>query len=382
MARPPAPAEGDVVTASALAGRTGTPSSSLTSRAFSAVTTSALCLALLAAGGATRVDVPAYSRPAAVHHPPPLSGVLDRSHETEETSTLLGTFEGNPFAEHTPWAPADSAAARAAASHEGADAALLDRLASVPTATWLLPEAEPLGVVGDRVRDVVTRAHRQNQVPVLVVYGIPGRDCVDGQSGGGLPADEYQDWVREITDAAGAGAVVVLEPDALASGNRCGLPDDRVQVLHEAVGTLADGPVTYVDAGHSGWLDATTVAARLRAVGVERVRGFSLNVANFNTEASQRAYGERVVAGLAGSAPDVHFVVDTGRSGAGANGEWCNPSGRALGAEPGAVGDGGPMDARLWVKPPGESDGTCNGGPDAGTFWTERALVMARAAGW
>jgi len=381
MARPSAPAEGDVAAASGRTRPKGAPSSSTVSRAFSALGTTALCLALLGSGGATQAEVPS-PQPAAVHPAPPLSGVLDRDTGSEDASTLLGPFEGNPFGEHAAWAPADSAAAQAAESQEGADAALLERLASVPTATWLLPEAEPLGVVGDRVRDVVRRAHHQGRVPVLVVYGIPGRDCVDGHSGGGLPADEYRDWVREIADAAGTGAVVVLEPDALASGDRCGPADDRVELLHQAVGTFADGPVTYVDAGHSRWLDAATVAARLRAVGVERVRGFSLNVANFNSESSERAYGERVVAALAGAAPDVHFVIDTGRAGAGANGEWCNPSGRALGAEPAAVLDGGPMDARLWVKPPGESDGTCNGGPDAGTFWTERALEMARAAGW
>ncbi len=40
-------------------------------------------------------------------------------------------------------------------------------------------------------------------------------------------------------------------------------------------------------------------------------------------------------------------------------------------------------DALLWVKPPGESDGTCRPGePSAGTFWVDYALGLAHAAGW
>lgn len=38
-------------------------------------------------------------------------------------------------------------------------------------------------------------------------------------------------------------------------------------------------------------------------------------------------------------------------------------------------------DAFLWVKRPGESDGTCHGGPPAGQFWGGYALELARAAG-
>ena len=37
-------------------------------------------------------------------------------------------------------------------------------------------------------------------------------------------------------------------------------------------------------------------------------------------------------------------------------------------------------DAFLWVKTPGESDGTCNGGPRAGEWWADYALELSRAA--
>ena len=77
-----------------------------------------------------------------------------------------------------------------------------------------------------------------------------------------------------------------------------------------------------------------------------------------------------------------HFVVDTSRNGLGPtpDGQWCNPPGRALGAAP-TLETGDPAaDAFLWIKRPGESDGACNGGPSAGTWWADYALGLARRA--
>lgn len=58
------------------------------------------------------------------------------------------------------------------------------------------------------------------------------------------------------------------------------------------------------------------------------------------------------------------------------------PRGRALGDPPRAVDDGTHLDALLWVKLPGESDGSCNGGPPAGQWWQDVALELARNASW
>ena len=38
------------------------------------------------------------------------------------------------------------------------------------------------------------------------------------------------------------------------------------------------------------------------------------------------------------------------------------------------------VDAFLWIKTPGESDGTCSGGPAAGKWWGEYALGSCRGA--
>jgi hypothetical protein len=74
-----------------------------------------------------------------------------------------------------------------------------------------------------------------------------------------------------------------------------------------------------------------------------------------------------------------HFVIDTSRNGLGPDpgGEWCNPPGRALGQVPGTATDYR-LDWNLWIKRPGESDVTCNGGPRAGAFWTSYAVGLAQ----
>lgn len=288
-------------------------------------------------------------------------------------------ISGNPLRGRKVHVPDDSQAwAAAAAAESSRDAHLLTRLAQVPTAVWLLPEQHPIGSVGSYVADIVLTAHGRNELPVFVVYGIPDRDCISGYSQGGLPEADYLTWVREIVHGAGRGAVAILEPDALSSVERCSDRQGRISLLAEVVEIMSGGPITYVDAGHSRWASSATTAQRLREVGVGRVRGFALNVANHLFEQEQRAHGERIADELGGA----HFVVDTGRSGAGSTGEWCNPAGRALGQLPGPTPGDGAMDGRLWIKPPGESDGTCAGGPVAGTFWDERALELARAAGW
>jgi len=113
-------------------------------------------------------------------------------------------------------------------------------------------------------------------------------------------------------------------------------------------------------------------------VGLEHAVGFSLNVSNYQTTEDSTAYGEQISELLGG----VRFVIDSSRNGKGSNGEWCNPRGRALGERPRLVDEGSHLDALLWVKLPGESDGTCEGGPPAGQWFREIALELARNAAW
>ncbi|NEE07199.1 glycoside hydrolase family 6 protein, partial [Streptomyces sp. SID7499] len=77
--------------------------------------------------------------------------------------------------------------------------------------------------------------------------------------------------------------------------------------------------------------------------------------------------------------------IDTSRNGNGpyTGGDpaesWCNPPGRALGEAPTTQTGDERVDAYLWIKRPGESDGDCKGGPKAGAWWPEYALGLAGA---
>ncbi|MFW6775277.1 glycoside hydrolase family 6 protein [Nocardioides sp. CPCC 205120] len=292
----------------------------------------------------------------------------------------------NPFADRDlyTWPGSQAAAAAGTVEAQGRtdDAATLRRLADVPTAIWLTPEAHGRGEVGAHVRGIVADASDADEVAVFVVYGVTDRDCTGQLSAGGLPPEEYAPWVGEIASALGSGdgaAVAVLEPDGLAATFECGNTDQRVDLLAGALGSLLDAGVpTYVDAGHSDWRPADEMADLLRRVGVDEARGFATNVAGYQADTDETRYAEE----LSGLLDGAHYVTDSGRNGAPSTSEWCNPDARLLGREPAAVDDGSAQDADLWVKPPGESDGTCNGGPDAGVFWVERALSMAAATGW
>ena len=123
------------------------------------------------------------------------------------------------------------------------------------------------------------------------------------------------------------------------------------------------------------------MSGALRRAGVARAHGFALNVANFETTADNVRYGTALSRLLGGA----HFVVDTSRNGNGpaqvgaGDRHWCNPPGRRLGAVPTTRTGHRLVDAYLWIKRPGESDGACgNGAPPAGQWWPEYALALAR----
>lgn len=287
------------------------------------------------------------------------------------TAALAGSFL---YVE--PSSPAQRQAA-AWRSSRPADAAQLDKIASQPVAIWL---GSWSGDVRAAVRNAIGRAGGRMQV--FVLYNIPKRDC-GGYSAGGSSPSAYLTWVRRVAEGIdGAPAVAVLEPDALAQLNcltRAG-QDERLALLRSAVSILKSaGAAVYIDAGNARWVASGEIAARLGRASVSAADGFALNVSNFVSTDATRAYGEAISRRVGGK----HYIIDTSRNGMGgtSNGEWCNPPGQALGRAP-TTRTGHPLvDAYLWIKPPGESDGPCHGGPAAGTWWPEYALGLAQRQG-
>jgi endoglucanase len=297
---------------------------------------------------------------------------------------------GDPFAGQTFYVEPNSSAQRTeeewAAQGRAADAAAIAKIATHAVAEWFGDWTYGHGGTQGDVSWWVGRAAAAGTLPVLVAYDLPWRDC-SGYSGGGASSPAaYREFVDGM--AAGIGsrkAVVILEPDALAE-IACLSSEQQgayYSLLSYAVTKLGANPGTavYLDAGHAGWQSAATMATRLRQAGVSAARGFSLNVSNFDSTGSEVGYGEAIAREVGGATPP-HFVVDTSRNGRGpaAGGAWCNPPGRGLGTPPTAGTGNAQVDAYVWVKHPGASDGTCNGGPAAGSWWASYALELAQNA--
>ncbi|MEV6126008.1 glycoside hydrolase family 6 protein [Streptomyces violaceusniger] len=190
----------------------------------------------------------------------------------------------------------------------------------------------------------------------------------------------------------------------------------------------------YLDAGHAGWHSVRSIVPRLIKAGIDRATGFALNVSHYQTDPDSAWYGRLISSCLAyadeGGDPEdcadqswsrrharrwlhahvpddpgrmKHFVTDTSRNGqgpwsprAGAHADtqsWCNPPARGLGRRPTTRTGDALLDAALWVKTPGESDGRCLRGtdgpldpvrgtvnPDAGEWFPEQALELVRYA--
>jgi endoglucanase len=257
-----------------------------------------------------------------------------------------------------------------------ADAQSMERIAAQPMAVWMGEWNRD--VRGDVAR-LVEAAARSGTVPVLVAYNIPGRDCGQHSAGGARDEAAYGRWIRAFAEGIGGrSAIVVLEPDAIAL-SRCLSPAQlasRMQMLRGAVRELESrGAAVYIDAGHSQWIPAGEMAGLLSRAGIDEAHGFALNVSNFQPTADNVRYGDALSRLVGGK----HYVVDTSRNGAGAaGGEWCNPTGRSVGETPTTRTGQSRVDAYLWVKRPGESDGRCNGGPAAGQWWPEYALALTR----
>ena len=297
--------------------------------------------------------------------------------------TVTAPTAGDPFEGRPLYVMPDTPARRQAndwrASRPG-DAATMDRLAATPTAKWF--GGSVTTVAGDVDRHV-SAARATNTLPVIVAYNIPQRDCGQFSAGGANSPDGYRAWTAELARGIGdRPAAVILEPDALAGIDCLNAADQatRYALLSDAVNTLEARPgvSVYIDAGNPGWVPADQMANRLNAAGINRSAGFALNTSNYH----DTDFSTRYARDLSGRVGGKHAVIDTSRNGAGSNGEWCNPTGRALGTRPTANTTDPTVDAYLWIKTPGESDGACNGGPSAGAWWPDYALSLAHRAGF
>lgn len=187
--------------------------------------------------------------------------------------------------------------------------------------------------------------------------------------------EQYGTWISECV--ALLGATPATAPSDCANQYWNGGPEGTK--IADLVGPWTGGSATGALDRYGKWSDTTDDPA-------------------LNTSGINARYASALAA--AGVAPTSHFVIDTSRNGAGPNpmtaytaapynqpaanvdalagGNWCNPPGAGLGALP-TTNTGVPLvDAFLWVKTPGQSDGACNAA-GAGRVWDYTAYSQP---GW
>jgi endoglucanase len=235
-----------------------------------------------------------------------------------------------------------------------------------------------------------------------------------------------------------------------AEANAATAAAERFAMIKAAVARLKQQPnvKVYLDATHASWLGVSEIAHRLILAGIDQAAGFFMNVSNYQNTTNSTHFGNWISSCIAYTqllnnwdtkncsgqyAPDAtgnyvvtytdahiqevydayswgpkgttHFLIDTSRNGqgpwtppadhpAGDPQDWCNPPARGLGLRP-TLSTGKPLlDAYLWVKIPGESDGACNrwnpwGGSDpvrgvmdpaAGVWFDDAALELVHNA--
>jgi cellulose 1,4-beta-cellobiosidase len=295
----------------------------------------------------------------------------------------------------------------------------------------VMSKVQENGVGLNSANGILQDASKQSPIPVVtfIVYDLPSRDCNAGASNGEIPCADaqctagintYQNsyimpLVNVLKKYPNVPVVLIIEPDSLPNlvtnlGNpKC----TRAQEVYKSCIIFAvnqfstlSNVVMYLDAAHGGWLgwdnNAQGFATLVNSMNiVSKLRGFATNVANYQalgrmcqsvgwclppgnpsdpccadpcslTNQYNGAQNEMNYMQLLSSKfPNKFFVTDTSRNGV-PNirtncGNWCNIKG-GLGQLPTTNTGSSIVDALLWIKTPGESDGCAPAGGSCGRY--------------
>jgi endoglucanase len=250
------------------------------------------------------------------------------------------------------------------------------------------PEADPATAASDRFLMLNAAVDRLNQQPNVRVY-------LDGTHSAWLGVGDAADRLVKAGVERAAGFFLNVSNYQFTTNlvkygtwiSKC-----------IAGGDFVNCPNQYWNGGPEGTMIADLLGP-WTGVALSRFGEWSDTspVPELNTSAYDVRFGDVV--------PTTHFVIDTSRNGLGPWAptvaypdpqDWCNPPGRGLGPRPTSLTGTPLVDAYLWVKTPGESDGECTRGlgpagttvdpewgridPGAGEWFPEQALQLAQLA--
>ncbi|KAG2906277.1 hypothetical protein PC129_g14933 [Phytophthora cactorum] len=256
-----------------------------------------------------------------------------------------------------------------------------DTLCSLPPVTYAKA----------KTADLVSSCPEDSRISI-VVYGLPNKDCAAKESAVGSTVKSVSDYVsflNTLTSTIGKRKVLyILEPDAiglLADTTGCGQSAGYLANLKTAIGLLSqnEDAEIYLDVGY--WTleypttstAVTDIVKQLLTAG-SKVKGISLNTSNYQSNSKLSTLCSSFQSAIGST--DLHCIFDTSRNknGGPSSNEWCNVKTAGIGALPTDQTGMSNVDYFIWAKPPGDSDGTCDGrtsdsmqGPGAGVFFNE-----------
>ncbi|OWZ20522.1 Glycoside hydrolase [Phytophthora megakarya] len=271
----------------------------------------------------------------------------------------------------------------------------LDHLDSLGIATWY-SDRDVNGNATQTAVDLVDSCPESSRLNV-VVYGLPNKDCDAGYSNGNSTVktgEDYRAFIRNLTSLVGERKVLyVLEPDAvgLLANQGCAEESGYQSNLTTAISLLSENPNAeiYLDVGF--WTleksDTADIVAQIvkELAQTGRVKGIALNTSNYRstTQIAELCTNFQTAVG----STDMTCVIDTSRNfqefANASSSAWCNVIKAGIGAPPTNVTDLDNIDYWVYLKPPGDSDGTCEDesedsmrGPQAGEFFNDHFIKL------
>lgn len=218
--------------------------------------------------------------------------------------------------------------------------------------------------------------HCDKSTSIIVVYGLPNKDCSEIESSQGFNknSEDYIKFITNLHDQVSDKEVIyILEPDALSLSmpNKCGLNNKYIDNSKEALKILSQNKNAkiYLDIGY--WIliyDDQKIKDFLNIVNQidtgNKIKGFSLNIANYrsNGESIDSCKRIRDISGK-----DYKCIIDTSRNanGPSIDSTWCNLNSAGIGNVPTDNTGVSFIDYFLWIKPAIEVDGHCSSSPNS-----------------
>ncbi|EQC39425.1 hypothetical protein SDRG_03628, partial [Saprolegnia diclina VS20] len=176
-----------------------------------------------------------------------------------------------------------------------------------------------------------------SDTPVIIVYGLPEKDCASSYSSNGKNknADQYKAWVQSLANKVGNRKVIyILEPDAIGllstgDGNKCAEKYGYQANLAAATSILSANSNAQIYADIAGWAFQGPAIEALKKIG--KLSGVSINTANYKST-TQMVQACQSYSSQTGG---LHCIIDTSRNFNGSpQNEWCNARSAGIGAPP------------------------------------------------